>query len=129
MDIKSLYKRDTELTWQQQLGNLASTLARISSQAPLSESDELVTASLREAALLIEWSAPNVPAEFLLELAAMQREMLAWHRRWPIDEARSLLSLHTRNQSDRLLQLAGLLEMKDPATGILAAVSPSYNTA
>ncbi len=119
MDIKSMYKRYTQLTWQQQLGNLASTLARISSQATSSESDELVTDSLREAALLIEWSVPNAPTDYLLELAAMQREMLVWHRCWPIDDARSLLSLHTHNQSDRLLQMAGLLEMKRQDKGIL----------
>lgn len=112
MDVKSMYKRFTQLTWQQQLGNLASTLARISSQATSPESDKLVTDSLREAALLIEWSAPNVPPDFLLELAAMQREVLAWHRCWPLDDARSLLSLHSRNQSDRLLQMAGLLVLK-----------------
>jgi len=119
MDLKSMYKRYTQLTWQQQLGNLASALARISSQATSAESDELVVASLREAAYLIEWSAPKSPADFLLELAAMQREVLAWHRCWPLDEARALLSLHTRNQADRLLQMAGLLEMKPLDTRIL----------
>lgn len=120
MNISVMYKRYTQLTWQQQLGNLASTLARISSQAALPESDKLVVTSLREAALLIEWSSPNVPSDFLLELAAMQRELLAWHRCWPLDEARSLLSLHTRNQANRLLQRAGLLELKQQDTEVLA---------
>lgn len=119
MDIKSMYNRYTQLTWQQQLGNLASTLARISNQATAPESDNLVTVSLREAALLIEWSAPNVPSDFLLELAAMQREVLAWHRYWPLEDARTLLSLHTRNQADRLLQRAGLLELKQQNTEVL----------
>ena len=119
MDSKAMYKRYTQLTWQKQLGNLASTLARISSHANSAESDKIVTASLREAALLLEWSAPHVPADFLLELAAMQREVLAWHRAWPIDEARHLLSLHTRNQADRLLQIAGLLASQSQATIVL----------
>jgi hypothetical protein len=119
MNIKSLYKRYTQLTWQQQLGNLASTLARISSQATWPESDKLVAESLYEAALLIEWSAPNVPPDFLLELAALQREVLAWQRRWPIDEARTLLALHTRNQADRLLQMAGLLELNHQVQDVL----------
>ena len=119
MDIKFIYKRYKQLTWQQQLGNLASTLARISSQTTSPESDKLVADSLREAALLIEWSAPNVLPDFLLELAAMQRELLAWHRCWPLDAARSLLSLHTRNQSDRLLQMAGTLELKPQSKEIL----------
>jgi hypothetical protein len=121
MDVKSIYKRFVQLTWQQQLGNLASTLARISSQATSAESDKLVTDSLREAALLIEWSAPNVPPDFLLELAAMQREVLAWHRCWPLDDARSLLALHSRNQSDRLLQMAGLLVLKHQPKEMLEA--------
>jgi hypothetical protein len=123
MDIKSMYKRYTQLTWQQQLGNVASTLARISTQATSPESDSLVTASLREAALLIEWSAPNVPPDFLPELAAMQREVLAWHRCWPLDDARSLLALHTRNQSDRMLQMAGLLTLKHPSEEVLPAAT------
>jgi hypothetical protein len=32
MDIKAMYQRFNQLTWQQQLANLSSTLARISSQ-------------------------------------------------------------------------------------------------
>jgi hypothetical protein len=39
----------------------------------------------------------------------MQRELLTWHSAFPIEQARHLLALHTRNQSDRLLQMAGLL--------------------
>ena len=123
MDITAMYRRYTQLTWPQQLGNLASTLTRISNQATSPESDKLVTVSLREAALLIEWSAPNVPPDFLFELAAMQRELLAWHRCWPLDEARSLLAFHTGNQFDRLLQMAGLLKMEQPDTNILEAVT------
>lgn len=119
MDIQAMYKRFTQLTWQQQLGNLASTLARISSQATSPESDHLVTTSLREAALLIEWSAPQVPSDFLLELAAMQREVLAWQRCWPLEAARSLLALHTRHQADRLLQMAGLLELTQSSAEVL----------
>jgi hypothetical protein len=92
------------------LGNLASTLARISTRASSPQYDALVTDLLREAALLVEWSAPTSPASFWLELAAMQREALAWRHLWPLDQARSLLALQTRNQSDRLLQMAGLLE-------------------
>lgn len=114
-----MYRRYNQLTWQQQLGNLAATLARISAQATAPESDKLVSDSLREAALLIEWSAPNVPADFLMELAALQREVLAWHRSWPIEDARPLLALHTSNQADRLLQMAGLLEISEKTPEVL----------
>ncbi|MBI1880080.1 MAG: hypothetical protein HYR94_17985 [Chloroflexi bacterium] len=109
MENQSLRERYEVLDWPQQLGNLASTLARLSTRATSPQHDALVTSLLREAALLIEWSAPRVPSSFWLELATLQRELLAWHRVWPLDSARSLLALEARNRSDRLLQMAGLV--------------------
>jgi len=115
---KSLRERYQKMSWQQQLGNMASTLARISNNATASDHDEVVIMCLREAACFIEWSAPYVPAELLLELAAMQRELLAWQRVWPIEAARPLLALHARSQSDRVLQMAGFYDFayKSPVT-------------
>lgn len=109
MDVQLLHGRYESLDWLQQLGNLASTLARVSARAASAQHDALVIDLLREAALLLEWSAPRVPSVFWPELAAMQREVLAWQRVWPLESARSLLVLHARNQSDRLLQMAGLV--------------------
>lgn len=108
MDVQGLRERYETLDWPQQLGNLASTLARVSARAASGQYDGLVTDLLREAALFIEWSAPHVPSPFWLELAAMQREVLAWHHVWPLEQARSLLVLQARNRSNRLLQMAGL---------------------
>ena len=110
---KSLRERYKKMSWQQQLGNMASTLARIANNAPVSDHDEVVVMCLREAACFIEWSAPDVPSELLLELAAMQRELLAWQRVWPIEAARPLLALHARSQSDRVLQMAGFYDFAD----------------
>ena len=109
MERQQLRERYQQLDWPQQLGNLASTLARVSSRAPASQYDALVGDLLREAALFIEWSAPHVPANLLTDLAAMQRELLAWRRVWPLDQARPLLGLYTRHTSDRLLRVAGLV--------------------
>ncbi len=109
MDKKRLYERYTQLDWMRQLGSLASTLARISSRATLSQHDDLVGELLREAAIFIEWSAPHVPAGLLMDLAAMQREILAWRRIWPHDPVRPLVALYARNASDRLLHKAGLV--------------------
>jgi hypothetical protein len=117
MGLKAKYQRFNQFTWQQQLGHLASTLARTATQVEVQDSDQVVMVLLREAILQIEWSAPNVPDEYRLELAAMQREVIAWQRRWPVDDARSLLALHTRNQANRLLQMAGLLEADVPSAG------------
>lgn len=108
MERHSLYERFKTLSWQQQLGNIASTLSNISRYAGSPAYDELTKLSLREAALAIDWCAPNVPQEFLIDLATMHRELLAWWQAFPV-ETRSLLALHTRHQSDRLLMMAGLM--------------------
>ena len=63
-------ERFQQLPWPQQLGNLASTLARISGRCLRPEHDALVRDLLREAAVLIEWSAPCVPPEFHLDWPA-----------------------------------------------------------
>jgi hypothetical protein len=125
MERQALYERFKSLDWQHQLGNLASTLATVSTQSTIPNQDKLTNHLMREAALMIEWCAANVPEKFLLELAAMQRELLAWKRVFPLDGVRNLLALHTRNQSDRLLQMAGLLPDED-----LSADSnpPAYST-
>jgi hypothetical protein len=111
MERTQLQKRYDQLDWPQQLGNLASTMARIASQAGSSRSDPLVATLLREAALFIEWSAGRVPEHLLLELASLQRELLVWRRLWPRDELRPLLSMQARHISDRLLRLAGLVPL------------------
>jgi hypothetical protein len=108
MDVRHLQARFEKLDWQKQLGNLASTLARVASRASLPAHDHLVIDLLQEAALFIEWGVPRIPSTFLLELAAMQKEILAWKRVWPLEAARPLLALYARNRSDRLLEMAEL---------------------
>lgn len=110
MDRQSLQIRYQQLAWTQQLGNLASTLARISSRSTSPNYDGLVSDLLREAALFIEWSAPYAPPALLLDLAPLQRELLAWRRIWPQEAMRPLLALQARHISDRLLRLAGHTE-------------------
>lgn len=109
MDTRQLQERFEKLDWKHQLGNLASTLARVSTRVTDPEYDDLVVDLLQEAALFIEWGVFYVPDNFLLELAAMQKEVLGWKRVWPLAAARSLLMLYARNRSDRLLEMAGLI--------------------
>ncbi|MBN1993735.1 MAG: hypothetical protein JW953_13620 [Anaerolineae bacterium] len=104
MEQAPLQQRYQQLDWRQQIGNLASTLARISSRSVSPTYDDLVSSLLREAALFIEWSAPYVPEVLLLDLAPLQREMLLWRRLWPQDALRPLLSVQARHISDRLLR-------------------------
>ncbi len=112
---QSLRVRYQKMNWQHQLGNMASTLARVANNAMVAKHDETVKLCLREAACFIEWCSPVAPAELLLEFAAMQREWLTWQHLWPIETARALLALHARNQSDRILQIAGFYDLKDTA--------------
>ena len=107
---QSLRTRYQKMSWQHQLGNMASTLARIANNVTISGHDEIVRMCLREAACFIEWSISVVPPEYRLELAAMQRELLTWQRQWPIEDARAILALHARNQSERILQIAGFYD-------------------
>ncbi len=110
MNRQAFRERYERMAWQQQLGNLASTLARLSSRCSRLEHDPLVADLLREAALLIEWSAPHTPPALHPDLAAMQREVLAWRQHWPLDQARPLLALRARQMSEALLRMAELLE-------------------
>lgn len=110
MERLSLQERYQQLPPKQQLGNLASTLARISSRSTSAKYDALVSDLLREAAVFIEWSAPHMPAALLLDLAPLQREMLAWRRIWPQDSVRPLLALQARHISNHLLRLAADVE-------------------
>ena len=108
MEREALYERIKSQTWQQQLGNLASTLGTISTQANIPQQDKLTIYLLRDAALIIEWCAKNVPEPYHPELAAIQKECLAWRKVFPLEATRNLLSIHTRHQSDRILEVADL---------------------
>ncbi|AFZ49203.1 hypothetical protein [Dactylococcopsis salina] len=109
MERQALHDRFITLTWQEQLGNIASTLGKISQQVNIPEQDKLTTFLLREGALMIEWCASNVPADYHLELAGLQKELLAWKESFSETNARQLLALHLSNQRERLLEMSGLL--------------------
>ena len=107
MDREKLRQRFLQDEWPRQVGNLASTLGRLSSRAAAVRHDQMVADLLRQSALLMEWCAPNVPIEVAANLATMQRELVLWRRIWPNDPARSLLVLRARQMSDQLLDAAG----------------------
>ena len=107
MDRDKLQKRFLRDEWPRQVGNLASTLTRLSSHAGDARFNQIVSDLLHEGTLLMEWCAPNVPLDIAADLAAMQRELVLWRRIWPNDEARSLLALRAREMANRLLEAAG----------------------
>lgn len=107
MDRNKLRTRYLQDEWPQQVGNLASTLARLSSRATDARFDPIVSDLLHEGTLLMEWCAPNVPLNIAADLAAMQRELVLWRRIWPDDVSRPLLAFRTQEMADRLLEAAG----------------------
>ena len=109
MNRSRLRERYLEDEWPRQMGNLASTLTRLSSRALDSRFDHIVADLLREGALLMEWSAPCVPPELAAEIAEMQRELVLWHQAWPSDTVRSLLAFRARRMAGLLLESAGFV--------------------
>jgi hypothetical protein len=107
MDRDKLQKRYLQDDWPRQVGNLASTLTRLSSRAGDARFDSIVSDLLHEGTLLMEWCAPNVPLDLATELSSMQRELVLWRRIWPNDASRPLLAFRTREMADRLLEAAG----------------------
>ena len=92
MNRSRLRERYLQDEWPRQMGNLASTLTRLSSRTQDARFDHIVANLLREGALLMEWSAPCVPLELATEIAAMQRELVLWHQLLRLQRLRHLWS-------------------------------------
>jgi len=107
--IRERYLRDGVSV---RLGGLAANLLRISSYSDNPDHSEVVSRLVRESALFIEWTAPDLDAERQAELAGLQRELSKWHRSWDgvWGEASSRAELaHEAGQwSERVLEMSGL---------------------
>lgn len=107
-----LATRYSRMTWQQRLGNLASTLARSSTASQHQGTSGLVPDLLREGMWIIEWGAADTPPDTLAELAPMQLELGLLRRAWERDAlaVQPVLAYRARAMSDRILELSGLLD-------------------
>ncbi len=88
------------------MGNMASSLLRLSQWVQKRHRDEAVIDLMREIAWFLEWNGDLA----LAELADMQREICRWRRVWPVEQARPILSLRALQMSKRILELSGLPE-------------------
>jgi hypothetical protein len=111
VDWRRLNDRYRRLTWEQRLGNLASTLARSATASDNARTRATVGDLLREGMWIIEWTAADAPDDARLELAGMQRELGLLRRAWDKnpDAVQSLLAFRARAISDRALLISGLL--------------------
>ena len=111
VDWRRLSGRYQKLTWEQRLGNLASTLARSATASGNARTHASVGDLLREGMWIIEWTASDAPADTQSELATMQRELGLLRRAWEREPSavQPLLAFRARAISDRALVLSGLL--------------------
>ena len=110
LDWKRLSARYGRMTYEQRMGNLASTLARSATVSESSRATASVPDLLREGMWIIEWSA-DAPPEALAELAPMQLELGILQQAWINDAqaVRPILAFRARTMSNRVLELSGLL--------------------
>jgi hypothetical protein len=105
-DVKRMHDRYLRNDWSIRMGNLASSLLRLSDWVRMRQKDEAIIDLMREIAWFMEWNGDMAS----MELADMQREVCRWRRVWPVEEARGMLAFRARQMSNRALELSGLLK-------------------
>ena len=111
-DLKKMRERYVRDESPVRMGNLASSLLRLSTWVKLRHSDEAVINLMGETAWFMEWCGDLA----LAELADMQREICRWRRVWPLEQARPILAFRALQMSHRILELSGLLDQKEDQT-------------
>jgi hypothetical protein len=95
------------------LGGLAANLARVASFSKHDGHMNAVSASLQESKWFIEWIAPEMEKEKAAELVKLQIQMatrqLQSETKWNDSSWRSELAIQSRQWSERILKMSGLL--------------------
>jgi hypothetical protein len=105
-DLKRMRDRYLRDESPVRMGNLASSLLRLSNWVRMGQKDEAIIDLMREVAWFMEWNGDLASSE----LADMQREICRWRRIWPIEQARTILVFRAHQMSNRVLELSGLVE-------------------
>ena len=103
-DLKRMRERYLRDKKPIRMGNLASSLLRLSNWVRNRHRDEAIIDLMREIAWFMEWSGDLASAE----LSDMQREICRWRRIWPVEQARGILLFRALQMSNRILELSGL---------------------
>lgn len=94
----------------QQLGALASDLARIASCSDSPANQDVVASLLKEGKYFCEWIAPGAPLDTQVVLLDIQRALVQWERGWLRGEPVATMRADAARKSEELLALAGLGE-------------------
>lgn len=95
------------------LGGLAANLARVASFSKNDDHHKVVSTTLQESKWFIEWTASELNIEDIVELVQLQIQMAKWqiqsHKKWNDQNWRTELAEQSREWSQRLLKMSGLL--------------------
>ena len=110
--IRSRYLRDPIPT---RLGGLAANLARVASFSQNDGHQQAVSATMHESRWFIEWTAAELSIDETAELVRLQSQLARWEiqskDRWDNKLWRQELMNESRQWSERLLGMSGLLEV------------------
>jgi hypothetical protein len=109
-DIKKMRDRYLRDKVPVRMGNLSSSLLRLSQWVKNRHKEEAIMDLMREIAWFMEWNGDLASPE----LADMQREICRWRRIWPVEQVRSIFAFRALQMSNRVLEWSGLLEETPP---------------
>jgi hypothetical protein len=114
MNHPGLKERYMSFSLPVRLGNLASSLAHLSTTAEMKSQHDHVPRMLRECKSFIEWTGPETEVEIAEQLVGLQVQLAIWQLSWdsmrrdPIGTEQLVTS--ARASSDQVLQWSGLLD-------------------
>lgn len=95
------------------LGGLAANLSRVASFSKHAGHREAVSEMLEESKWFIEWTASELEIERAAELVRLQVQLALWQLQsqteWDNENWRNGLAVDSRQLSERLLEMSGLL--------------------
>lgn len=96
------------------LGGLAANLGRIASFSKNENHREVVSSVFQESKWFIEWTAADLNVHQAAELVSLQIQLALWqlqaNEKWYDKEWRVELASNSKQWSERLLEMSGLLE-------------------
>ena len=97
------------------LGGLAANLGRIASFSKYEDHQDIVDSIVQESKWFIEWIAADLDIERGAELVRLQVQLALWQlharKNWAIENWRKEIAADSRQWSERLLKMSGLLDV------------------
>ncbi len=109
-EIKQRYLKDPLPT---RLGGLAANLARVNTFSRNEDNQDAVYSLMNESKYFIEWTATEAELEVTAQLVELQIQLAFWQHGlaniWVDKEKRQEVAKQSRQWSDKILELSGLL--------------------